>query len=329
MKLLYKFFIILLISQVSFSQISNFTLTVTKTDESCTGNGVLFFNVANTAPTSTIIYRIYKLPDVINSISVLSLNTFGGLTSGTYRIIATQTLGSLSGTQQQDIIINDTRIYLTYQLSSTAVNCDSGTIAVNVLTGNPVSYEIVSGPTTVPPQLSNTFNNLTPGIYNIRVNDACGEGVVQTYTLNFANPPNLTLSAPTSECPLVACDLISVSYTIFSSGVSTIRYPLTVQVTIFPPSNGIPIIQNQILTSGSLTSLTLTNILPFFYNQLYTFDIKVIDACGNIFTKNANQLNLKLSVEGKVKYFNCIKKISLGLCNFLPPDKLRCYYKHL
>ncbi len=99
-KLYYVIFLLLCISQTSYGQLSNFTLTVTKTDESCTGNGTLSFNVTNTTAGSTILYRIYLLPDVVNSIVVLSTNTYGGLTSGTYRVIATQTLGNSSGTQE-------------------------------------------------------------------------------------------------------------------------------------------------------------------------------------------------------------------------------------
>ena len=314
-----NFFILVFFAQTSYSQISNFVLTVTKTDETCTGNGTLTFAVANTSAGSIIIYKIYKIPDVVNTIAVQSLNTFGGLTAGTYRVIATQTLGNLSGTQQQDTIILDTRSYITYQTSGTAVNCNSGTIHVNVLTGNPVSYEIVSGPVTVAPQSSNTFTNLPSGTYNIRVNDACGEGVVQTYTLLFSNPPNLVIGSPATDCLLTSCDTISVSYTIKANDLTTIRYPLTVQLTLFPPANGVPIIQNQLITSGNQLSLLISNLIPLYYGQLYTFNIKVIDACGNIYVKNANQINLLLTTGAELTYFNCVKGIKIGLCNFLPP----------
>lgn len=311
-------FLLLCISQTTYAQLSNFTLTVTKTDESCTGNGTLSFTVANTTPGSTIIYRIYLLPDVVNSIAVLSGNTFGGLTSGTYRIIATQTLGSSSGTQQQDITIDDTRTYLTYQATGTGTSCNTGTIIINVLTGNPATYEIITGPVTVAPQTSNSFTNLPEGTYNIRVNDACGEGVVQTYTLTLLNPPNLTINTPQTDCPLSSCNSIGVFYSILADDTTSIRYPLTLQLTIYPPL-GAPVIQSQTITSGDPTSLSISDIIPFYYDQLYSFDIKITDACGNVYVKNANQIHLRLAAAAEQTYSNCVKGIKLGLCNFLPP----------
>jgi gliding motility-associated-like protein len=318
-KLLFIIFLFLCISQASYGQLSNFILTLTKTDESCTGNASLTFNVTNTTPGSTIIYRIYRLPDVINSIAVLSANTFGGLTSGTYRVVATQTLGNASGAQQQDITILDTRTYITYSLSHTAINCDTGTINVNVLTGNPVSYEIISGPVTVPPQASNSFPNLPAGTYNVRVNDVCGEGVVQTHTVTFYNPPNLTISTPTTNCRLESCNTIRINYNVTADNTTTIRYPLTVQVTVFPPSGGTPIVLNQTITSGNPTVQGISDIIPFYHDQLYTYNIRVTDACGNVYVRNGNQINLQFRATASVSYMDCQKNISIGLCNYLPP----------
>ncbi|MGC4041169.1 MAG: gliding motility-associated C-terminal domain-containing protein [Flavobacterium sp.] len=320
MKKLYcVIFLLLCISQASFGQLSNFTLSVTKTDESCTGNASLSFTVANTTAGSTVLYRIYKLPDTISSIVVLSTNTFGGLTAGTYRVVATQTLGNSSATQQQDITIVDIRTFVTYQTSSVATSCTRGTINVNVLTGNPVTYEIITGPVIVPPQASSSFPNLPEGTYNIRVNDVCGEGVVRTFTLTLPNPPNLTITSPATDCPLTTCNSIGISYGVNVNDATSIRYPLTVEVTVFPPGSGTPVVQTQTITSGSPSNLQLSNIIPFYYGQLYTYNIKIIDACGNVYTKNGNQINLRLSVIGSSDYRNCIRKIQLNLCNFLPP----------
>lgn len=318
-KLLFLFFLFLCVSNTSYGQLSNFTLTVTKTDESCTGNGTLTFNSTNTTAGSTIIYRIYKLPDLVNTIAVLSTNTFGGLTAGTYRVIATQTLGASSGTQQKDVTIVDTRVNLTYQVSSTAVNCNTGTINVNVLTGTPATYEILSGPVTVAPQTSSSFPNLPAGTYNIRVNDVCGEGIVQTYTLTFSNPPNLTINTSATDCALNSCNTITINYSVNATGTTTIRYPLTVQITIFPPGGGTPTVQNQTITTGDPSALILSNIIPFYHGQLYTYNIRVVDACGNVYVKNANQISQQLSLQVNPTYSNCLKGIQLDLCNYLPP----------
>lgn len=317
-KLFFVFFLLSCISQAAYAQLSDFTLTVTKTDESCTGNGTLSFNSTNTIAGSTIIYRIYLLPDVVNTIAITSANIYGGLASGTYRIIATQTLGSSSGTQQQDITILDTRTYITYQTSGGATSCNTGAINVTVLTGNPATYEIITGPVTAPPQTSSSFTNLPEGTYNIRVNDTCGEGVVQTYTLTFSNLPNLTINNNGSDCPLTSCDIIGISYTVFANDSANIRYPLLIEVTIFPPT-GPPIIHNQTITSGDPGSITISDIFPLYYAQLYTFNIRVVDNCGNVYVLNDNQINIHLAAEALQTYSNCIKGIKLNLCNYLPP----------
>ncbi|MGV3698260.1 T9SS type B sorting domain-containing protein [Flavobacterium sp.] len=314
-KLYLLLFLFLCISQASYGQ---FSLTVTKTDESCTGNASLTFLASNTTPGSTIIYRIYRLPDIINSIAVLSGTTYGGLTAGTYRVIATETLGSLSQTQQQDITILDTRTYVTYQTSGVATDCDRGTLNITVLTGNPATYEIITGPVIVAPQTSPSFTNLPPGTYNVRVNDTCGEGVVQTFTLVFPNPPNLTIGNPITDCPLASCNAIGISYNVIADGATNIRYPLAVEVTVFPPT-GAPIVLNQTITSGEPANINLVEIIPFYYDQLYTFNIRIVDACGNEYLKNGNQINLRLSLDAVQSYSNCVKAIQLNLCNFVPP----------
>jgi len=322
-KLFPVIFLLLFGSQMAFGQLSNFVLTVTKTDESCTGNASLSFNVTNTAAGSTIIYRIYRLPDDINSIAVLSTNTFGGLAAGAYRVVATQTLGSNSGSQQQDITILDTRTFVTYEVTGTQTSCDEGTLNVTVLSGNPASYEIINGPVTVPPQPSGSFPGLHAGTYNVRVNDACGEGVVQTYTLALPNPPNLAISPPTTGCQLATCNSIGVSFSVTTENLQTnIRYPLTVQLTILPPGNGAPIVQNQTITSGGLNSLTVSDIIPFYHAQLYSFNIRIVDACGNVYVRNGNQINQQLVIQGELTFSGCIKGIRFGVCTFLPPYTL-------
>ena len=77
-------------------QLTNFTFSVTPTNETCTGNGSLSFSVANTTAGATITYAIYLLPNSTTPIATTSLPTYGGLSAGNYQVIATQTLGLLS-----------------------------------------------------------------------------------------------------------------------------------------------------------------------------------------------------------------------------------------
>jgi len=316
----FKFiFFFILFSQFLFGQLSDFTLNVSKTDETCTGNGSLSFSVQNQTPNSTVLYSIYLLPNVTTPIASTQNNTFTGLQSGNYTVIATQSLGDLSNTSQQTVQIDDLRVLLTYQLANEQNSCSTGAIEATVLTGNPVSYEIISGPIIIPPQTLNIFSGLVSGTYNIRVNDACGDGVVQTYTLNFSNLPNLTLGNFNTNCELSSCNSISGTFLVNAAQNTSIHYPLTIQTTISPPSGGNPIIQSQVLTSGSSDSQSVSLIVPFFYGQTYTLNIQVTDQCGNSYNYNSITILEQITANAQQINANCTSGIQISICNFLPP----------
>ncbi len=87
-------FLFFLFSQFSFSQLSNFTLNVTSTPETCLGNGALNFSVTNTVTGSNIDYSIYLLPNVTTPIATITASSLTGLNAGNYRVVATQSLGA-------------------------------------------------------------------------------------------------------------------------------------------------------------------------------------------------------------------------------------------
>lgn len=285
----------LLIAQLTFSQLSNFTLTVTKTDETCTANGSLSFSVLNTTSGSSIVYSIYRLPNTTTPIAVLATNTFGGLIAGNYRVVATQSLGTQSGSQQQDITINYSGVTLTYQLTSTNEMCgNDGTITVNIGTGTAVNYEIFAGPMVRPSQTSNVFTGLTNGVYQIRVFDNCGEGVVQTYTLLESNTNLIfTLTNPV----FMSCSTLRIgaNVTTFIPTTNTppgvIKYPLQVTTTVFPPGGGASIVYNQTINSGNSFNQTIT-----YYSQPYNYTFTITDGCGTIYNLNGTvQLSIPSS----------------------------------
>lgn len=307
---------------MSQGQLADFQLNVSSTNETCTGNGSLSFNVSNTTPNSTILYSIYLLPDVTTPIATLSGNTYTGLSSGNYRIVALQSLGNLSNTQTQDIQINNLIQSLSYQLTGQNVSCQTvGSITANVTQGTPVSYEIIAGPIIVPPQISNTFTNLPPGEYNVRVNDNCGDGVVQTYTiLNQSTLPSFAINQFNPLCSLVDCETLTGSFIIYRINSLTIRYPLTIEFTVLPPNGGAPIVFTQVLTSGDQFTQTINFDIPYYNSQSYSYFISIVDACGIEVISQTQELNLSLSLDllgsGPDR---CIQSINLSLCNFLPP----------
>lgn len=283
-------YLLIFFTQCVQGQLSNFILNVTKTDVQCTSNGSLTFSVSNTTNGATMLYSVYLLPDVTTPISVQSALTISGLGAGNYRVVATQSLGNQSGSQQQDIRIIDLRNPLTYQISSSPEVClNDGTITVNVINGTPVSYEIFSGPMTRPLQTSNTFTGLTAGVYQIRVFDNCNQGVVQTYTLLRANTAlNFNLLNPV----LASCNTVTIGFG-FQSVVPTpggvIKYPIQVTATVFPPS-GSPIIYNQTITSGNAFSQQV----PFYTNQPYNYSFTITDGCGTVYSLSGSIQNLAI-----------------------------------
>ncbi len=275
----------LLSGLISHAQLSNFNLNLTKTDETCTANGSLTIAVSGITNGATMVYAIYKLPNTTTPLSLQSSTSLLGLSAATYRVIATQSLGSQSGMQQQEITILNQNTVLTYQLNSTKEVCgNDGTITVTPITGTAVSYEIFSGPMTRPLQTSPVFNGLTAGLYQVRVFDSCGEGVVQTHTITQVNP-NLQISLiPPS---ILDCTSLSLGFTVTTADpLGTIVFPLTIHYTVIPPSG--PILNYYPLaTSGSIPFTHNINI-PLFQNQNYSYSISVIDGCGHNYLLNGN-----------------------------------------
>lgn len=295
--------VLLLFCHLGYAQLSNFTLTVNTTNETCTANGALNFNVSNTVPGSTIVYSIYLLPNTTTPIATLSATTYGGLVAGNYSVVATQTLGSQSGSQQQNATINNQIVPLTYGLTGQNTSCASnGQITVNVTSGTAVSYEIFAGPVIKPLQTSNVFTGLSSGTYQIRVFDNCGEGVVQTYILSTTGV-SLQISNQISNPPL-NCNTVLVSHILSASGSNTIAYPLTVVCTVFPPT-GPPIVYNQTITTGNPNSQTYSQNIILFPNQSYTYNLNITDGCGNVYIRNNNNVNSNTTPVAQVTPMSC------------------------
>lgn len=320
----YSFLMILaclFFSQIIFSQLSNFTLSVIKTDETCSGNGSLTFATSGTTAGSSLFYSIYLLPDTTSPIAVINTLTLTGLSSGNYKVVALQTLGALSNSQQQEIEILDQRNQLAYQAVAQPVNCTSGNIKVEVSQGSPFTYEIIS-PIVVPPQTSNEFLNLPLGEYNIRVVDVCGDAIVQTCTIIYVfSPQNLLLpSLGFQDCKLVDCDTSSVRFNIRATEDSFVAYPFTFELTVFPPMGGTPLVFSQVVSSGVPENSISSFNLPLFDSPDFSTLIRIIDSCGNVTSINGTGVyrSPTFNLTGQPGD-TCPKEIKIDLCNVLLP----------
>ncbi|MGV9004899.1 gliding motility-associated C-terminal domain-containing protein [Flavobacterium sp.] len=287
----------------SFSQIDNFNLSVTATNETCAANGTLSFSISNPLAGASVLFSIYKLPNLTTPITVTNTSPFTGLGAGVYLVVATQSLGTLSASKQQEVTIEDLIATLTYQITSTKVTCgNDGAIIINAITGNPSVYEIISGPVTRPLQPSNIFNNLPVGIYQIRVKDVCNENVVQTYQLQSTSTQLLiNLSTPS----LAGCTMVNIGFvvdTVADDGI--IKYPLQINASVTTPS-GTVITNSGVMNSGTES---YSFQVPYFTQQPYFYTFTITDACGNLQIINGAINNVSTTASYDIGLQDCEHK---------------------
>jgi len=283
----FLFVVVFFTATLSYSQLADFTIKVDVTDQTCLGNGSLTITTSGTTQGASIAYLTYKLPETKTPIS--SSTTVNGLSDGDYRVVVTQTLDTLSNSQQKDVTIANKVVDLNYSISSDLTSgCGvTGNIIVKVLTGSAEFFEIIKGPKTFPKQISNQFKNLPEGQYRIRVYDKCGEAVARDYTLVI---PVADLNIGSVNIPknLTSCNSTDVTNEVTPTAGATIAYPLHIVYTIHPP-NGDPdktVVQD--ISSGPADLLKLTLALDLYGNSEYTYDVKVTDNCGKDFSLNGN-----------------------------------------
>jgi len=301
----------------------SFTLTVTTTAESCSGNGSLSFTAADTDVNGSIVYEVYLLPNTSVPLATVTGNSLGGLSAGNYRIIAKETVGSTVTTQQQDVTISFAVVPLSFTIQTFNQACSGNSnITVNTTSGVGVSYEIFFGPITFPLQTSNTFSGLPVGVYRVRVFDACGTGVVSTFTVTL-NPTGLILDPPTfTNATPPSCNFTVVNNTITPANGTVIGYPLTIQYIVHPPGGGANQVFNTTVATGNLLTLDISETIPYFINQNYDYDLIVTDSCGSVFTNNF-PVTQNITLEATKTRVVCLGYFfEVNTTNFTPPYNL-------
>lgn len=286
-------FILLLFPKIILAQLAAFTLNVSKTDETCLGNATLTFATSGTTLGATVTYYVYELPNTTTAIAIQTSNSLGGRTSGTYQVTAVQILGSEQNSQTTTITINKTVIPLSYYVTSTNSVCNDGTMTVTITNGIGSQYEIISGPVTRPLQSTPNFTMLPSGIYQVRVYDNCNDATVITHTLS-SSASSISIGPvlfPNSELP--TCNSITVSNILTAGSGDALHYPLQLTYVVHFPDGTTQTIHNT-LSSGLVTDQEIRTEIPFFYDQLYTYDFSVTDNCGNTYILNNNEVNKKL-----------------------------------
>ncbi|GGB76927.1 hypothetical protein GCM10007424_16230 [Flavobacterium suaedae] len=312
----------------SFAQLPDFSLDIVATDETCDDNGALTFNITNASPEADFLFTIFLLPDLNNPIAVTTENTISNLDSGTYNVIAVQTLGSESNTQQESAVIENLIEDLTYTIDFVNQNCsEGGQIIINTVTGTAAEYEIISGPEVRPLQESNIFEGLAAGTYNIRVFDVCGQGVVTTYTLvsdtvlPIVSDPEYDTVLDTDCNP----DAITIVNSITYPEGAAISYPLTVTYTIYPPNEDPEIIEILVYEEGVSNYLELEYELPLFNSsEQFTYDIEITNGCGISYGNSGMVINSRPYLDYDLIPTECGGYyLSLTPLNIIPPYTLQ------
>lgn len=305
-----KFCTLLLYIVFSVSSLSaqEFTLSVTVTNETCPGNGKLNFTVQNADSSAPVNYKVYLLPNTTTAIYNNTTPSVNSLVDGNYLVVATQTVNGSTVTDEEEVTIDDETVSLQYNVTGTPTDCgDDGEIIINVTQGNPQTYEVLTGPETRPVQSDNVFAQMPSGTYTVRVTDNCGEGIVRTYTV-ISNESIATIGpAFFPDTTLPACDLITAAH-----DVSTIdpdldlAVPLQITYTVYPPDSSDPFVYTQTSMNGEISQ-----IIPFYYDTDYYYDIEVIDDCDRIYTLTNNLVRQKLNVIAGFDNANCGNKFLL------------------
>ncbi len=300
-----------------------FTFNANPTNETCAGNGSITFTASNTNPSGVLVYVVYKLPDTTTPYATVSTNFISGLSASTYRIIAQETVGSVVTTQQQDVVINNNIVPLTYSVVSLNQACsNTSNISVNIVSGVGMTYEIFAGPMLFPAQSSNTFSGLPVGVYKIRVFDNCGIGVVQTFTVNM-NTAGIVIAAPTfANTSPSSCNFTVATNNISASAGTVIGYPLSVSYTVHPPDGTADLNYSLNVLNGNATSQDLVMTLPDYINQTYNYDITILDACGSTYTQNFI-VDIGITLTSNIFVLDCNENyFSLTAANFTAPFAL-------
>ncbi|MES2487560.1 MAG: T9SS type B sorting domain-containing protein [Bacteroidota bacterium] len=310
-------------SQNIFAQLLDFELTVVATDETCSGNGTLTFTVDNPTPGATILYTVYLLPDITNPVSSSVEPFVGSLDAGTYKVVAIETLGTLSLTETvENVVVNDNMaVPLQINASSIAHNCDvGGEIVVNTLSGTATGYAITEGPQLMTWQASNIFTGMPEGVYTIVAYNECSEAYPYTF-FHELNPAPPIISGPIFQ-PVTGgdCNMVTISNTIEYPEGTAITYPLTVQYTITPPGGGTPEVVMQYYETGVPTFIEFSHTFPVVPGEGYTYNLLVTNGCGQNYGVNGLTANPTPTVSLVAIPLPCGRKyLSVNVSQFMPP----------
>jgi gliding motility-associated-like protein len=297
----YILYFVLFFSIYSKAQLQLFTINIQKTNETCTSNASINVTTQNTIVGATVTFQLFLQPNITTPIFNNTSGNFTSLNAGNYLIKVTQSFNNETFTKQQDVVISNDIVSLTYSVNATPEICgNDAVLTVNVLSGLAVNYEIISGPMTRPLQTSNVFTGLTSGLYNVRVFNNCGEGVVLSFTI-IKKDAGLSIS---STNQVIECNILNLDFNFSVSSPLVIAYPLQISITVNPPS-GSPIVVNAVSNQNSISVG-----IPFYSGQTYSYQAIITDSCENTYQSQGNIFQT-FTPFSEVTKENCLGKIKI------------------
>lgn len=304
---------LLFVVSLFYGQTGNLSISVTGTAETCLNNGSLSWTVSNATPGASLSYTVIRVMNPAQTVASTSQNSYAGLPAGTYRVIATQSMGSVSNTaQSNEFIIYDLKsalLFYSVDVSNEICGGD-GSFRIDLRTGTkPVKYQLLNADTTVRvEQDSEVFSNLTAGEHRYRVVDACGIGKTGTHVVQ-SRPPLIDFFS-TYLVPL-ACDKVRVFLTLGGS----VKYPVTGTITYQNPETG---------TTESFTNVGVRQQdayidIPYYAGgPTLNATFSITDGCGKSYTFKGD-VKQQLFVDAKKNLVACgaeslsFRRASVGL----------------
>ncbi|MGC4128503.1 MAG: immunoglobulin domain-containing protein [Bergeyella sp.] len=282
------------------------SLSLTKTDVTCPGNGTITAAVNELPPGAGVTYEYWNNAAPAN-VSQSSNGVIVGLNAGTYTVRAYVTSGASTQTYQESITLTSSYVPITANstVTQTCPGASTGTITVNATQGTPVNYQVISAPAAYPNplpynQTSNVFTGLPVGVYQIRIYDSCGE--YNTITATVAAYPNL--SGYIYHFTQTSCTSATIRHV-----AGHWAFPVTIEMVVKEgtSASGTVIASNthtynagdpEVTSAGTDWSNVYQTIDNFPANHTFPIRVetKITDACGRVYTYNTvrrNELILK------------------------------------
>ncbi len=200
-------------------------------------------------------------------------SVFETLPPGSYTIAVRDVCGNV-GTATATISAAAAPTFGTAFTSLSCPNGGTGSIEAQISAvggGSPFLFDLVApSPVTRPAQTDNTFSNLPPGVYTVRLTDVCGSQVTSNVTVNAGTAPTFTTTI-TASCTTPAAGTITVA----------------------PSATSIPPFSFELISPGAAIRPLQGSNIANTVNSIFTgldqggYTIRMTDGCGVPVTNTA------------------------------------------